>query len=148
MIIFQGALMTAKNPSSHHREKNAGQATKTSKKAGINSYPPEDKTDRTGLIPPHILEQAVELVALRTKNVTRDTAMHFDISEPLKHQAWNRLHSGRITANNVAAVLEAWVHREIATFGNQGNPNRDRLREWADEITIVLQKATRAFANP
>jgi len=98
-------------------------------------------------IPPEVIEEAVNIVLRRTRHITKETALHFDQTEPVKRQAWRGLHQCEITASNVVIILEAWTHREIATFGDQARPDRQVLYEWAEKVENILHKALKAFSR-
>ncbi|MHC4799184.1 MAG: hypothetical protein ACYTF1_21320 [Planctomycetota bacterium] len=139
--------MSGKDQSSNRGDHNPGHATTLKQQAGRNPGQIKNHTRRKSCIPPHILDQAVDLVAKRIKCITKETALDFDISRPLMRLAWNLLHQGEFSVNNVATILESWAHREISNFGDEARPNREKLHEWADEIDTMLRKVNKALSS-
>ena len=139
--------MAANDQSSSRGDRNPGLATTLSKQGGKRAGESQARPRRKSCSPPHILEQAVELVSRRIRFVNMETALHFDISQPLMRLAWNLLHQGEFSVNNVATILESWAHREISIFGEEARPDRAELQEWAAEIDAMLCKVNKALST-
>ncbi|UCD29012.1 MAG: hypothetical protein JSV03_00575 [Planctomycetota bacterium] len=147
MIQSTGTEMAPDKNKLHGNKQHPGQMTtlQRNSRSQIESF--ETQSRGVGPIPADILQLAVDLALKRIRFITREIALNFHQTEPIKRLAWQQLHHSEITVTNVATILETWAHRQIATFGDNARPDRKALNQWANEIDNTLQKALNALSD-